>query len=67
MKIAVVGTGAVGGYFGGRLAGAGYDVAFLARGRQLEALRRDGLTIVSPAGDLRLPRRFRRCSGPKPP
>jgi 2-dehydropantoate 2-reductase len=55
MKIAVVGSGAVGGYFGGRLAAAGCDVAFLARGPQLDALRRDGLTIVSPSGDLRLP------------
>jgi 2-dehydropantoate 2-reductase len=56
MKIAVVGTGAVGGYFGGRLAAAGDDVAFLARGRHLDALRRDGLSIASPGGDLRLSR-----------
>jgi 2-dehydropantoate 2-reductase len=54
MKIAVFGSGAVGGYFGGRLAAAGEDVAFLARGRHLDALRSDGLTIVSPKGDLRL-------------
>jgi 2-dehydropantoate 2-reductase len=54
MKIAVFGSGAVGAYFGGRLAAAGEDVAFLARARQLDALRRDGLTIVSPKGDLRL-------------
>jgi 2-dehydropantoate 2-reductase len=56
MKIAVLGTGAVGGYFGGRLAAAGDDVAFLARGRHLDALRRDGLSIASPGGDLRLSR-----------
>jgi 2-dehydropantoate 2-reductase len=56
MTIAVFGTGAVGGYFGGRLAAAGENVAFVARGRQLDALRRDGLTIVSPKGDLRLSR-----------
>jgi 2-dehydropantoate 2-reductase len=56
MTIAVFGTGAVGGYFGGRLAAAGEDVVFLARGRHLDALRRDGLTIVSPKGDLRLSR-----------
>jgi 2-dehydropantoate 2-reductase len=55
MRIAVVGSGAVGGYFGGRLAAAGCDVEFLARGQQLDALRRDGLTIISPSGDLRLP------------
>jgi 2-dehydropantoate 2-reductase len=54
MKIAVFGSGAVGGYFGGRLAEAGEDVWFVARGRHLDALRRDGLTIVSPKGDLRL-------------
>jgi 2-dehydropantoate 2-reductase len=56
MTIAVFGTGAVGGYFGGRLAAAGENVVFLARGRQLDALRRDGLTIESPQGDLRLSR-----------
>jgi 2-dehydropantoate 2-reductase len=54
MKIAVFGSGAVGGYFGGRLASAGEDVTFIARGKSLDALRRDGLTIVSPAGDLHL-------------
>ena len=53
-KIAVFGTGAVGGYFGARLLAAGEDVAFIARGRQLEALRRDGLSVVSPNGDLHL-------------
>jgi len=56
MKIAVFGAGAVGGYFGGRLAAAGEDVAFLARGRHLEALQRDGLFLTSPEGDLHLPR-----------
>jgi 2-dehydropantoate 2-reductase len=56
MTIAVFGTGAVGGYFGGRLAAAGEQVVFLARGRHLDALRRDGLTIASPKGDLRLSR-----------
>lgn len=54
MKIAVFGAGAVGAYFGGRLAAAGEEVAFLARGRQLEALRRDGLSIASPKGDIHL-------------
>lgn len=55
MRILVVGAGAVGGYFGGRLAEAGEEVAFLARGRTLEALRRDGLFLTSPLGDLHLP------------
>jgi 2-dehydropantoate 2-reductase len=56
MKIAVVGAGGVGGYFGGRLAAAGADVAFLARGAHLDAMRARGLRISSPKGDLHLPR-----------
>ncbi len=55
MKIAVFGSGGVGGYFGGRLAAAGSDVTFLARGAHLEALRTRGLRLVSPKGDLHLP------------
>ena len=39
MKIAIVGTGGVGGYFGGKLAMAGNDVTFLARGEHLKAIR----------------------------
>jgi len=54
MHIAVMGAGAVGGYFGARLASAGHDVAFIARGRHLEAMRREGLRVISPAGDLRV-------------
>jgi 2-dehydropantoate 2-reductase len=54
MRIAVVGTGAVGGYFGARLAQAGADVSFVARGAQLDALRTRGLRILSPKGDLHL-------------
>ena len=53
-RIAVFGTGAVGGYFGARLLAAGENVAFIARGRQLETLRRDGLSVVSPRGDVHL-------------
>ena len=56
MKIAVMGAGALGGYFGGRLAAAGADVTFIARGAQLDALRSAGLHIESPLGDLHLPR-----------
>jgi 2-dehydropantoate 2-reductase len=55
MRIAVMGTGGVGGYFGARLASAGHEVAFVARGRQLEALRAKGLRVESPLGDLHLP------------
>ncbi len=54
MKIAVVGTGGVGGYFGGRLAAAGNAVTFVARGAHLEAIQRNGLTIRSSRGDLHL-------------
>ena len=51
MRIAVVGVGAVGGYFGGRLAEAGHDVVFLARGRTLDRLRTHGLQVESGHGD----------------
>jgi 2-dehydropantoate 2-reductase len=51
MRILIVGAGAVGGYFGGRLAGAGRDVTFLVRPQRAEALRARGLQIVSPHGD----------------
>jgi ketopantoate reductase len=44
MRIAVFGTGAVGGYFGGRLAEAGEDVSFIARGKHLAAIREGGST-----------------------
>src|SRR5262245_18449539 len=55
MKIAVFGSGGVGAYFGARLAAAGEEVTFIARGPQLTALRRQGLEIDSPNGNLRLP------------
>jgi 2-dehydropantoate 2-reductase len=51
MKIAVVGAGGVGGYFGGALARAGHDVRMLARGEQLAALRSKGLTVREPEGE----------------
>jgi 2-dehydropantoate 2-reductase len=56
MRIAVVGTGGVGGYFGGRLAAAGADVHFIARGAHLQAMRANGLRIISPKGDVHVPR-----------
>jgi 2-dehydropantoate 2-reductase len=55
MRVAIVGSGGVGGYFGGRLATAGVDVAFLARGAHLEAMRTRGLRIESPKGNVHLP------------
>jgi len=51
VRIAVFGAGAVGSYFGGRLAQAGESVVFIARGRTLEALRQNGLRVFSIAGD----------------
>lgn len=51
MRMAVVGAGGVGGYFGGRLAQAGVDVTFIARGATLEALRARGLRVDSINGD----------------
>jgi 2-dehydropantoate 2-reductase len=54
LTIAVFGTGATGGYFGGRLAEAGEDVRFIARGAHLAALREHGLTVQSVAGDFRV-------------
>lgn len=52
MRIAIFGTGGVGGYFGGRLAAAGADVVFVARGAHLRALQTRGLRIDSPDGDI---------------
>jgi 2-dehydropantoate 2-reductase len=54
MRIAIVGAGGVGGYFGGRLAAGGADVAFLARGAHLAAMRADGLRIESELGNARV-------------
>ena len=56
LRIAIVGAGGVGGYFGARLAAAGADVHFIARGAHLDAMRTRGLTIRSFKGDLHLPR-----------
>jgi len=51
MKIAVLGSGAVGGYYGARLSRAGHEVTFVARGAHLAAIRTRGLQIKSPLGD----------------
>lgn len=56
MRIAIMAAGAVGGYFGARLAAAGKDVHFIARGAHLDAIRKNGLKLDSDAGDLHLPK-----------
>jgi 2-dehydropantoate 2-reductase len=56
MKVAIVGAGGVGGYFGGRLAQAGEDVVFIARGEHLRAMQRKGLQVDSINGDFRVDR-----------
>ncbi len=52
MRIAVMAAGAVGGYFGARLAAAGHDVSFIARGAHLAAIRSEGLRLESPLGNV---------------
>lgn len=54
MRIAILGAGGVGGYYGGLLARGGQDVAFLARGAHLAALREEGLQVESVHGDFRV-------------
>ncbi len=54
MRIAVLGAGAVGGYFGGKLAQSGAEVFFIARGEHLRAIRERGLRVESPDGDFTL-------------
>lgn len=54
MRIAIMAAGAVGGYFGARLAAAGHEVVFFARGANLEAIRSQGLKVESSRGNLHL-------------
>ena len=54
MRIAVMAAGAVGGYFGARMAAAGHEVHFIARGAHLDAIRKNGLKIESALGNLHL-------------
>lgn len=54
MRVAVMATGALGGYFGGRLAEAGHEVHFIARGANLAALKENGLRVDSPDGDMHI-------------
>ena len=51
MNIVIYGTGGVGGYFGARLAQAGHNVTFIARGKHLEAIQQKGLQLKSSKGD----------------
>ncbi len=68
MRILVIGAGAVGGYFGGRLAASGSDVTFAVRPATAAVLEREGLRLRSELGDLHLPApqllslRWGRCS-----
>lgn len=55
MRIVIVGSGGVGGYFGARLAAKGIDVTFIARGAHAAAMRARGLRVESPEGDVHLP------------
>ena len=55
MKVAVMGAGSIGGYFGGMLARGGHDVTFIARGENLDAIRRHGLKMQTQLGDFIVP------------
>ena len=54
MNIVVIGAGGVGGYFGGKLAKAGFDVTFIARGNHLKAIKKEGLQVKSILGDFKV-------------
>ena len=54
MKYAIMGAGAVGGYFGARLAADHNEVIFIARGAHKEAMRQNGLKVISPLGDVEI-------------
>jgi 2-dehydropantoate 2-reductase len=63
MRIAVIGAGAVGGYYGARLAQAGHDVSFVARGANLAALRSSGVSVRSSLGDFTVQARAEEDAG----
>jgi 2-dehydropantoate 2-reductase len=63
VRVALLGAGGIGGYLGARLAQAGEDVTFIARGAHLEAMLRDGLRLKSPNGDVHV-RNVRATSDP---
>ena len=62
MRIAVIGAGGVGGYFGGKLANGGLDVVFIVRGATLDAFRTRGLRVDSIKGDFVIERPFQRVT-----
>ena len=62
MRIVVMGSGGLGGYFGGLLAQSGADVTFVARGAHLHALQERGLTVRSVNGDFTVP--VQACADP---
>ena len=62
MRIVVMGSGGLGGYFGGLLAQSGADVTFVARGAHLQALQERGLTVRSVNGDFTMP--VQACADP---
>src|SRR6266545_7441880 len=55
MRVDVLGSGGIGGYYGALLARSGHDVAFIARGAHLEAMQRRGLTVRTPEGESTFP------------
>src|SRR5919197_4877791 len=63
MRIVVMGSGGLGGYFGGLLAQSGADVTFVARGAHLQALQERGLTVRSVNGDFTVP--VQACADPR--
>ena len=67
MKIAIVGAGAIGGYLGAKLARAGEDVTFIARNKNLEAIRANGFKLILEDGSEQHARPCGRCSAwPRP-
>ena len=56
MRIAIMGAGGIGGYYGAKLAASGNEVVFIARGAHLDAIRSRGFSLVGPAGDVHLPK-----------
>ncbi|PCJ35001.1 MAG: hypothetical protein COA93_03835 [Alphaproteobacteria bacterium] len=54
MRIAIMGSGGMGGYLGAKLAVSGHDVIFIARGRHLDALKSNGLKLISQNGDIHI-------------
>ena len=55
MRIAIMGSGGIGGYIGAKLAQASEDLTFLARGSHLAAMQAQGLCVESPLGEIKLP------------